>query len=91
MTRFFLSLAIFLFLPAISFSDTLHVPGDYATIQSAIDATKNGDTVLVSWGLYLENVTLPPGNKQITVISESGPDLTYIESELTNYYTMEVR
>ncbi len=32
------------------------VPQDYATIQAAIDACADGDTVLVSEGTYLENI-----------------------------------
>jgi parallel beta-helix repeat protein len=34
----------------------LNVPGEYATIQSAIDASTAGDTVLVHPGIYYENI-----------------------------------
>jgi hypothetical protein len=35
-----------------------HVPADYATIQAAIDASADGDEVLVAPGRYYENVYL---------------------------------
>ena len=34
----------------------LNVPSNYATIQLAITASNNGDTVLVSTGVYYENI-----------------------------------
>ncbi len=38
-------------------ADTLYVPsGQYSTIQSAIDDSNNGDTIIISAGTYLENI-----------------------------------
>jgi len=37
-------------------SRVLRVPQDYSTIQSAINNSKNSDTVLVSEGRYIENI-----------------------------------
>ena len=47
------------------------------TIQQAIDAAVAGDTVLVSPGTYVENITFR--GKAITVASEQGPGVTIID------------
>ena len=39
-------------------AEILHVPGDYSTIQNAINTSQEGDTVLVSDGSYFENIKL---------------------------------
>ncbi len=57
---------------------TLNVgPGQqYTTIQSAINAATNGDTVLVSPGTYYEQITCA---KAITIMSSAGAASTFID------------
>src|SRR4051812_18299517 len=50
----------------------LHVPGDYTAIQSAIDNSNNGDVILVSPGVYNENVNFK--GKAVTVTSTNVAD-----------------
>lgn len=63
--------------PMIGFVDaaTLRVPGEYPTIQAAIDAAQNDDTVLVADGVYTGdgNRDLDFGGKAIAVRAENGP------------------
>jgi hypothetical protein len=56
---------------------TIRVPADEPTIQSAIDAAKNGDRVAVSPGVYAENLDFL--GKAITVASTSGATRTVID------------
>jgi hypothetical protein len=35
---------------------TIEVPGQYSSIQAGINASSNGDTVLVDSGTYVENI-----------------------------------
>jgi parallel beta-helix repeat protein len=60
---------------------TLNVPHDYSTIQGAIDAAGNGDTVLVDPGTYFENINF--NGKAIRVVSAQGPALTVIDGSQT--------
>ena len=41
-----------------SLSETILIPEDYLTIQEGIDASVDGDTVLVADGDYVENLVL---------------------------------
>jgi len=65
-TLIFLLLFFFPFF-SIHSQDTIHVPGDYTTIQAAIDAAVNGDLVLVAEDTYYENINF--NGKGITVAS----------------------
>jgi len=56
---------------------TIRVPGDYATIQLAINAAVSGDTVIVAAGTYYETIDFR--GKDITVTSEQGPQVTIID------------
>jgi hypothetical protein len=55
----------------------LHVPGDFATIQAALDAALPEDTILVDPGTYMENLRF--GGKNVTLKSTDGPGGTTIQ------------
>lgn len=62
---------------------TLNVPLDFNSIQEAIDAALNGDTILVSDGTFQGsgNKNINFNGKEITVKSENGPDNCVIDCE----------
>jgi len=64
-------------LPAIGSSATIHVPDDYPTIQGAIDASVNGDVIIVRPGVYVENIDFV--GKALVVKSERGAPVTAID------------
>jgi len=53
-----------------------NVPRDYPSIQSAINATQNGDEVVIAPGSYKENIEIV--NKYITVRSSGGAASTVL-------------
>ena len=66
---------------------TINVPADYSTIQAAINAAIDNDTISIKWGIYNENIII---NKNIKIIGESlsavidgqgnGPAITIINA-----------
>lgn len=68
-----------------TFAAVIHVPADQPTIQSGIDAAKDGDTVLVADGIYKGkgNVNIDFKGKQITVKSQNGAETTTISCRWT--------
>ena len=53
-----------------------NVPGDFPTIQGALNASANGDTVLVAPGNYPENLNF--NGRSIELRSTNGPAVTSI-------------
>jgi hypothetical protein len=53
-----------------SHAATLQVPADYPTIQAAVDAAVDGDTVQIAPGVYKENVIAR--NKSVNIIAPKG-------------------
>ena len=77
--RHVIIMLIALAVPALTHATTLKVPSQYPTIQQAIDAAVNGDTVLVAPGTYVENIDFK--GKNVVLTSESGPDVTMIDGQ----------
>jgi hypothetical protein len=71
------------FTTAISLGNTLHVPKEYPSIQDALNAANEGDTVLVADGTYkgMGNKNLTFKGKSITLKSENGPENCIIDCE----------
>jgi hypothetical protein len=67
-------------LSSIGHAVVLHVPGDYSAIQTAINNAKNGDVILVSPGIYTENINFK--GKAITVSSTNAADLNVVRSTI---------
>ena len=72
------------------FADTIYVKadgtGDYPTIQAAVNASRNGDIVLVADGIYTGNGNrdIDYKGKAITVRSENGPENCIIDCQATS-------
>ena len=78
-----LSCAVITAISASAFADTLLVPDDYGSIQSAIDAAVEGDVVSVAEGIYYETIDFL--GKAITVQSTNGsPQGTYIDGNVSS-------
>lgn len=63
-------------------AETIHVPTDYPTIQEAINAAGNGDTVILSPGFYFEPINF--AGKAITVESENPDDPDVVSATYIN-------
>ena len=77
MFRLFITAVVYVSLAGLANGATIYVPENHATIQGAIDASSNGDVVIVRAGTYMENIDFI--GKAITVKSEPGAILTRID------------
>lgn len=68
--------SVFLAVPA--FAEELSVPGDYSTIQSAIDAAADGDIINVGPGAYSESLDL--SGKSLEIVGTSGYQQTILNN-----------
>jgi len=62
----------------------LNVPASFSTIQSAINASSNGDTVAVSPGTYYENLNFRGKNILLTSLYYLSSDTSYLVSTIIN-------
>jgi len=60
-------------LPVLTEAKDIYVPGSYTTIQAAVNAANNGDTIYVSAGTYNEVVSI---NKGIALVGNGTPTIT---------------
>ena len=75
--RFSLLIVTVFALASILQADLILIPTDYETIQDGIDASEDGDSLLVLPGEYRENIDYD--GKAIVIIGISGPMFTIID------------
>ncbi|MEE2907658.1 MAG: right-handed parallel beta-helix repeat-containing protein [Planctomycetota bacterium] len=72
-----------LVLAGTTFANTINVPGDYPTIQGAVDAANNSDEILVAPGTYTGtgDWVINPGGKAITIQATGSAEETILDGE----------
>ncbi len=76
-----LSLILFI-IPLIGHADIINVPDDEPTIQDGIDASADGDTVLVQPGTYLETINFNGSEITVASLFLTTGDEDYIEETI---------
>jgi nitrous oxidase accessory protein len=73
---------------SISQTSVIYVPGDYSTIQAAVNAASSGDIISIASGVYYENVVM---NKSVKILGENS-NSTVVRGVAGNFTpTIEVR
>ncbi len=74
---------LFCLISVLAYPAIVHVPGDYSTIQSAIDAAGDGDTILIADGTYSGEgnigIEWDATEKHLVIMSENGRDHCIID------------
>ena len=84
MKNLLLTLSAVLILCSSSEAVIRNVPGTYSTIQSAINASSNSDTVLVAPGVYFENINFRGKKIVLTSMFYLTGNQSYINSTVIN-------
>jgi len=69
--------AVVLF-PLTAFATIINIPGDYDTIQEGIDASSDGDTVLIQPDTYVENINFNGHNVVLASLFLTTGDTIYV-------------
>ncbi|UCC78699.1 MAG: right-handed parallel beta-helix repeat-containing protein [Candidatus Zixiibacteriota bacterium] len=75
-------LIMILWMAAFSSATIIHIPADYPTIQQGINASADGDTVLVQPGTYVENLVLDSVNVTLGSLFLITEDTSYITTTI---------
>ena len=73
--RYLVACAVVLGLGGYSFGEIIVVPTDYPTIQGAIDASSNGDTILIEPGTYYESGINISKSIDVVGLDDKGGDI----------------
>lgn len=78
------AIIIVLWMFGVSWSTVIDVPGEYPTIQYGINASFDGDTVLVQPGIYVENINFNGHNIVLGSLFLTTGDTSYISQTVIN-------
>jgi hypothetical protein len=67
----------------VAVNDTIYIPDDFGTIQDAIDISRDGHTIIIKPGIYLEH-DIDFLGKAITVMGTDPEDSTVVASTIVN-------
>jgi predicted outer membrane repeat protein len=82
MRLFIFAIAFILITSGFCWSTIINIPADYPTIQQGIDASTDGDTVLVQPGTYVENINFNGHNIVLASLFLTTADTIYISQTI---------